>query len=143
MIPRERVTLEGRRGLVTGIANDSSIAWGCARAFRDLGAELAVTYLNEKALPHVRPLAEPLDGDRPLTIQVYDPEYYVQFSIPEPPAIARDDCAVDLRMGDPYAAADAYAPVLVFEELLRLGLLPKQIPNTSLKLRIRPSKTPP
>ena len=58
---------------------------------------------------HVRPLAEPLDGDRPLTIQVYDPEYYVQFSIPEPPAIARDDCAVDLRMGDPYAAADAYA----------------------------------
>lgn len=42
-----------------------------------------------------------------------------------------------------YAAADAYAPVLVFEELLRLGLLPKQIPNTSLKLRIRPSKTPP
>ena len=43
MIPRERVTLEGRRGLVTGIANDSSIAWGCARAFRGLGAELAVT----------------------------------------------------------------------------------------------------
>lgn len=42
-----------------------------------------------------------------------------------------------------YAAADAYAPVLVFEELLRLGLLPKQIPNTSLNLRIRPSKTPP
>lgn len=37
-----------------------------------------------------------------------------------------------------YAAADAYAPVLVFEELLRLGLLPKDIPNTSLKLRIRP-----
>ncbi|NNG76162.1 3'-5' exonuclease domain-containing protein 2 [Acinetobacter sp. ANC 4277] len=39
-----------------------------------------------------------------------------------------------------YAAADAYAPVLVFEELLRLGLLPKHIPNTSLKLRIRPNK---
>ena len=37
-----------------------------------------------------------------------------------------------------YAAADAYAPVLVFEELLRLGLLPKDVPNTSLKLRIRP-----
>ena len=40
-----------------------------------------------------------------------------------------------------YAAADAYAPVLVFEELLRRGLLPKEIPNTSLKLRIRPSST--
>lgn len=40
-----------------------------------------------------------------------------------------------------YAAADAYAPVLVFEELRRLGLLPEHIPNTSLKLRIRPNKT--
>ena len=40
-----------------------------------------------------------------------------------------------------YAAADAYAPVLIFEELLRLGLLPKTIPNTSLKLRIRPNKS--
>ncbi|OAL77326.1 exonuclease [Acinetobacter sp. SFB] len=40
-----------------------------------------------------------------------------------------------------YAAADAYAPVLVFEELHRLGLLPEHIPNTSLKLRIRPNKT--
>ena len=38
-----------------------------------------------------------------------------------------------------YAAADAYAPVLIFEELLILGLLPQTIPNTSLKLRIRPS----
>ncbi len=38
-----------------------------------------------------------------------------------------------------YAAADAYAPVLVFEELLHRNLLPKEIPNTSLKLRLRPS----
>ncbi|WP_179990272.1 MULTISPECIES: 3'-5' exonuclease [unclassified Acinetobacter] len=42
-----------------------------------------------------------------------------------------------------YAAADAYAPVLIFEELGRLGLLPEHIPNSSLKLRIRPSKTKP
>ena len=40
-----------------------------------------------------------------------------------------------------YAAADAYAPVLVFEELHHLGLLPEHIPNTSLKLRLRPNKT--
>lgn len=40
-----------------------------------------------------------------------------------------------------YAAADAYAPVLIFEELLRLGLLPKDIPNSGLKLRIRPPKS--
>ena len=49
--------LRGRRGLVVGIANERSIAWGCARAFRALGAELAVTYLNERARPHVEPLA--------------------------------------------------------------------------------------
>lgn len=40
-----------------------------------------------------------------------------------------------------YATADAYAPVLIFEELLRLGLIPHNIPNTSLKLRIRPNKS--
>jgi enoyl-[acyl-carrier protein] reductase I len=49
--------LEGRRGLIVGIANDQSIAWGCARAFRALGAEIAITYLNDKARPHVEPLA--------------------------------------------------------------------------------------
>jgi enoyl-[acyl-carrier protein] reductase I len=54
--------LQGRRGLVTGIANDQSIAWGCAKAFRRLGAELAVTYLNEKARPHVEPLARQLEA---------------------------------------------------------------------------------
>lgn len=49
--------LAGKRGLVTGIANADSIAWGCAKAFHALGAELAVTYLNDKALRHVEPLA--------------------------------------------------------------------------------------
>jgi enoyl-[acyl-carrier protein] reductase I len=54
--------LEGKRGLVVGIANDHSIAWGCARAFRALGAELAVTYLNDKAKKFVEPLARELDA---------------------------------------------------------------------------------
>ena len=49
--------LEGKRGLIIGIANDQSIAWGCARAFHALGAELALTYLSDKAKPHVEPLA--------------------------------------------------------------------------------------
>jgi enoyl-[acyl-carrier protein] reductase I len=49
--------LKGKRGLVTGIANDQSIAWGCAKAFRRLGADLAVTYLNDKAQRYVEPLA--------------------------------------------------------------------------------------
>src|ERR1700756_1230860 len=52
--------LEGKKGLIVGIANDQSIAWGCAKAFRDLGAVLAVTYLNEKAKAYVEPLAREL-----------------------------------------------------------------------------------
>lgn len=52
--------LAGKRGLVVGIANADSIAFGCAAAFMAAGAEVAVTYLNEKAEPHVRPLAESL-----------------------------------------------------------------------------------
>ncbi|MCB2012394.1 MAG: enoyl-ACP reductase FabI [Geminicoccaceae bacterium] len=54
--------LAGRKGLVVGIANDQSIAWGCARAFHRFGAEVAVTYLNEKAKPHVEPLARAIDA---------------------------------------------------------------------------------
>ena len=50
--------LDGKKGLVTGIANADSIAYGCAKAFQFLGAELAVTYLNEKAMPYVEPLAK-------------------------------------------------------------------------------------
>jgi len=62
MIDRTRVSLEGRKGLVTGIANAQSIAWGCAKAFRGLGAELAVTYLNDKAKPFVEPLAREVEA---------------------------------------------------------------------------------
>jgi enoyl-[acyl-carrier protein] reductase I len=55
--------LAGKRGLVTGIANDQSIAYGCAKAFRQHGAEVAVTYLNEKARPYVEPLARQLEAE--------------------------------------------------------------------------------
>lgn len=51
------VDLRGKRGLVVGIANEHSIAYGCARAARDAGAELALTYLNDKARPFVQPQA--------------------------------------------------------------------------------------
>jgi enoyl-[acyl-carrier protein] reductase I len=65
--------LAGKKALVVGIANEHSIAYGCAHAFRSLGADLAITYLNDKARPHVAPLAEvlgapiflPLDVQRP------------------------------------------------------------------------------
>lgn len=54
--------LEGKKGLIVGIANEHSIAWGCARAFRAFGADLAVTYLNEKARRHVEPLAREVEA---------------------------------------------------------------------------------
>lgn len=56
------MSLNGKKGLIVGIANEHSIAYGCARVLRDAGAELAVTYVNEKAVPYVRPLAEQLDS---------------------------------------------------------------------------------
>ncbi len=63
MIPVAKAKLlEGKRGLIVGIANDQSIAWGCAKAFRALGAELAVTYLNDKAKKYVEPLARALEA---------------------------------------------------------------------------------
>lgn len=65
--------LAGRRALVTGIANEHSIAHGCARAFRALGAELAVTYLNDRAQPHVAPLAEALGAELLLPLDVAVP----------------------------------------------------------------------
>ncbi|HUL95029.1 MAG TPA: enoyl-ACP reductase FabI [Usitatibacter sp.] len=65
--------LSGRKGLVVGIANEHSIAWGCARVLRELGAELAVTWLNEKARPHVQPLAAALDAPIALPLDVEQP----------------------------------------------------------------------
>jgi enoyl-[acyl-carrier protein] reductase I len=66
-------SLEGQKALVVGVANEHSIAWGCAKALKSQGAELAITWLNERAEPFVRPLAEqvgasitgPLDVSRP------------------------------------------------------------------------------
>lgn len=60
MIDVEQKPLAGKKGLVLGIANEHSLAYGCAQAFRALGAELAITYLNDKAKPFVEPLASGL-----------------------------------------------------------------------------------
>ena len=54
--------LLGKKALVVGIANEHSIAYGCAKAFRELGADLAITYLNEKAKQHVEPIARELEA---------------------------------------------------------------------------------
>lgn len=55
--------LTGQKALIVGVANDQSIAYGIAEALRRQGADLAITYLNEKAEPHVRPLAEALGAE--------------------------------------------------------------------------------
>jgi enoyl-[acyl-carrier protein] reductase I len=54
--------LKGLKALVVGVANQHSIAYGCAKAFRELGAELAITYVNEKTRTYVEPLAKELEA---------------------------------------------------------------------------------
>src|SRR5512134_1233821 len=68
-----RPPLKEKKALVVGVANEYSIAWGCAKAFRELEAEVAITYLNEKAKPHVQPLAEQLQAPIFLPMDVAQP----------------------------------------------------------------------
>jgi enoyl-[acyl-carrier protein] reductase I len=65
--------LTGTKALVVGIANDQSIAYGCAKAFRTAGADLAVTWLNDKARPHVEPLARELGAEIMTALDVAQP----------------------------------------------------------------------
>jgi enoyl-[acyl-carrier protein] reductase I len=62
--------LKDRKGLIVGIANEDSIAYGCAKACRALGAELAITYLSDKAKPHVEPLAKAVEAPLFLPLDV-------------------------------------------------------------------------
>ena len=65
--------LTGKKALIVGVANEHSIAWGCAQAMRRAGAEIAMTYLNERAKPHVEPLAKAVDAEIFLPLEVRDP----------------------------------------------------------------------
>ena len=69
-----RFDLSNKKGLVIGIANDHSLAYGCARAIREQGGRLAITYLNDKAKPHVEPLARELDAEHCLPCNVAHPD---------------------------------------------------------------------
>jgi len=69
-IDNHRPILEGKKALICGIANESSIAYGCAKAFRELGADLAITYANEKTRTYVEPLARGLDASIFLPLDV-------------------------------------------------------------------------
>ena len=74
MIPSVKAKfLEGKKGLVVGIANENSIAWGCAKAFRAFGAEVAVTYLNDKARKYVEPLAHELEAPIVMPLDAREP----------------------------------------------------------------------
>src|SRR5947207_8581233 len=65
-----RPALKGAKALVVGVANEHSIAYGCAKAFRELGADLAITYLNQKARAYVEPLARALEAPLFLPLDV-------------------------------------------------------------------------
>jgi enoyl-[acyl-carrier protein] reductase I len=65
--------LKGKRGLIVGVSNENSIAFGCAAKLRGFGAELALTYLNEKAKPYVQPLAEQIEASLLLPLDVEKP----------------------------------------------------------------------
>ncbi|WP_374536383.1 enoyl-ACP reductase FabI [Chitinimonas taiwanensis] len=66
-------SLQGKCGLIIGVANAQSIAWGCARQLKAAGARSAITYLNAKAENHVRPLAEQIEAELILPCDVEQP----------------------------------------------------------------------
>ena len=68
-----RPILTGHKSLIVGIANDQSIAYGCAEAFRASGAELAITWLNDKARPHVEPLGRQVGAEIMAPLNVENP----------------------------------------------------------------------
>jgi enoyl-[acyl-carrier protein] reductase I len=63
-------SLDGKAGLVVGVANEHSIAWGCARTFKAMGAELAVTYVSERTRPYVLPIATALGVELVMAMDV-------------------------------------------------------------------------
>ncbi len=64
--------LQGKRGLIMGVANDRSIAWGIAKAMHAAGAELAFTYQGEAFGNRLKPLAESLGSDFMVDADVTD-----------------------------------------------------------------------
>lgn len=68
------IDLKGKVGLIVGVANEHSMAYGCAKQFQSCGAELVITYQDEKAQPYVRPLAEQLKSQLILPCNVQKDE---------------------------------------------------------------------
>lgn len=70
--PAPDAILSGKRGLIVGVANEHSLAWGSARHCRAAGAELALTWLNDKARAFVEPLARQVDAPIQLPLDLAD-----------------------------------------------------------------------
>ncbi len=66
--------MTGKRGLIMGVANDHSIAWGCAKALHDQGAELAFTYQGHAFARRVEPLAESVGSTHVIDADVQNPD---------------------------------------------------------------------
>jgi len=109
-IEQPRLILQGAKALITGVANEHSIAYGCAKAFHELGAELALTYANEKTKPYVEPLAQALDA-----------QLFLPLDVTDEPQLAAVFEQIDARWGqlDILVHAVAWAP----KEDLHGGLL--------------------
>ena len=72
-IPFSRLALmEGKRGLIMGVANSHSIAWGIAKTLHSYGAQLAFTYQNEALVKRIRPLATMVQSEVILPCDVED-----------------------------------------------------------------------
>jgi len=95
------MVMKGKKGLIVGVANNKSIAYGIAKACRDQGAELAFTYLNEALEKRVRPIAQELGSDVVYELDVNKPEHLEALTV----ALEKDFGKIDFVVH-----SVAYAP---------------------------------
>lgn len=102
--------LSGKKALVVGVANEHSIAWGCAKAFRELDAQVALTYVNDKTRGYVEPLAREIEAP-----------IFMPLNVANPGQLASVFAAIEKEWGrlDILVHSLAFAP----KEELRGGLL--------------------
>jgi len=74
------INLSGKKGLIVGIANANSIAWGCAKVLHACGAKLAITYGRDKTKQYVEPLLQQVPADIFLQLDVINPDHLLALS---------------------------------------------------------------
>ena len=70
--------LEGKKALILGVANERSLAWGITRAFKEQGAQVALTYVNEAIHKRVLPLSQEIKADFITEMDVTNDSHYEQ-----------------------------------------------------------------